>query len=35
MIADYESRKIYKDTEWMLNPEIKYIEFEPDLHCFS
>ena len=35
MIADYESRKIYKDAEWMLNSEIKYIEFEPDLHYFS
>ena len=22
VIADYESRKSYKDAEWMLNPEI-------------
>ena len=22
MIADYESKKSYKDAEWLLNPEI-------------
>ena len=40
MIADYESRKSYKDAEWMLNPEIfqkaiKHLKFKPDLDCFA
>ena len=40
VIADYESRKSYKDAEWMLNPEIfqkaiKHLKFKPDLDCFA
>ena len=40
MIADYESRKGYKDAEWMLNPEvfqkaIKHLKFKPDLDYFT
>ena len=40
VIADYESRKSYKDAEWMLNPEIfqnamKHLQFKPDLDCFA
>ena len=40
MIADYESRKGYKDAEWMLNPEIfqkavKHLKFKPDIDCFA
>ena len=40
VIADYESRKSYEDTEWMLNPEIfqkeiKDLKFKPDLDCFA
>ena len=39
VIADYQSRKSYKDAEWMLNPEIfqkaiKHLKFKPDLDCF-
>ena len=40
VIADYESRKSYKDAEWMLNPEIfqkaiKHLKFKPYLDCFA
>ena len=40
VIADYQSRKSYKDTEWMLNPEIfqkaiKHLKFKPNLDCFA
>ena len=40
VIADYESRKSYKDVEWILNPEIfqnamKHLQFKPDLDCFA
>ena len=40
VIADYQSRKGYKDAEWMLNPEIfqkaiKHLKFKPDLECFA
>ena len=40
VIADYESRKGYKDAEWVLNPEIfqkavKHLKFKPDLDCFA
>ena len=40
VIADYESKKSYKDAGWMLNPEIfqkaiKYLKFKPDLDCFA
>ena len=39
-IADYESRKSYKDADWMVNPEIfqkaiKHLKFKPDLDCFA
>ena len=38
--ADCESRKSYKDSEWMLNPKIfKYavakLNFSPDIDCFA
>ena len=38
--ADYESRKSYKDAEWMLNSEIfqkviKHLKFKPDLDFFA
>ena len=40
VIADYESRKSYKDAEWMLNPEIfqkaiKHLKFKSDFDCFA
>ena len=40
VIADYESRKSYKDAEWMLNPEIfqkamKHLKFKPNFDCFA
>ena len=40
VIADYESRKSYKDAEWMLNPEIfqkamKHLKRKPDLDCLA
>ena len=40
VIADYESRKSYKDAEWVLNPEIfqkviKHLKFKPDLDCLA
>ena len=40
VIADYESRKSYKDVEWMLNPEIfqkaiKHLKLKPDLDCLA
>ena len=40
VIADYESRKSYKDAEWMLNSEIfqkviKHLKFIPDLDFFT
>ena len=40
VIADYESRKSYKDAEWMLNSEIfqkviKHLKFIPDLDFFA
>ena len=40
VIADYQSRKSYKDAGWMLNPEIfqkaiKQLKFKPDLDCFA
>ena len=40
MIADYESRKSYIDSELMLNPEIfqkaiKHPKHRPNLDCFA
>ena len=42
VIENYESRKSYKDAEWMLNPEIfgkdnkaPKSTFKPDLDCFA
>ena len=40
VIANYESRKSYKNAEWMLNPEIiqkttKQLKFKPNLDCFT
>ena len=40
VITGYESRKSYKDAEWMLNPEIfqkeiKHVKCQPDLDCFA
>ena len=40
VIADYESRKSFKNAEWMLNPEIfqkaiKHLKFKPDPDCFA
>ena len=40
VIADYESRKSYIDSEWMQKPSrykkaIEYQKFESDIHCFS
>ena len=40
VIADYESRKSYKDAKWMLNPAIfekaiKHLKSDSDLDCFA
>ena len=39
-IADHESRKIYKDEKWMLNPSIfknnsKILKFNPNIDWFA
>ena len=39
-IADFESRRDYKDSEWMLHPQIfreacDFTNFEPNLDCFA
>ena len=38
--ADFESRREYKDAEWMLNPKIfneaqKVLSFQPQIDCFA
>ena len=40
VIANCESKKSYKDTKWILNPEIfqkamKQLKFKADLDCFA
>ena len=39
VIGDYESRKRYKHTEWMLNPAlfqkaIKHLPYKPDIYAY-
>ena len=39
-LADYESRKEYKEAEWKLNPKffissLKTLNFEPTVDCFA
>ena len=40
VLADYESRREYRDSEWMLNPEIfknitKKLNYSPEVDCFA
>ena len=40
VVADRESRTLYKDAEWMLNPDdlasvLKQLQFQPEIDLFA